>query len=115
MSHRARFETQIKDSAIAKRALTKANIAFREEGSRLVLLQGAFKDTVIDTRTGVVTGADTDNNRSATNERIGSLRQIYSVEERLDMHFKVGTTVTQQYTKMKGNQQVVVLCCSKEA
>lgn len=115
MSHRARFETQIKDATIAKRALKKANIAFREEGSRLVLTEGAFKDTIIDTRTGAVTGADTDNNRAATNDRIGSLRQIYSVEERLDMHFKVGTTVTNQYTKMKGNQKVVVLCCSKEA
>jgi len=115
MSHRARFDTQIKDATIAKRALTKANIAFREEGTRLVLLQGAFKDTTIDTRTGVVTGADSDDNRAATNERVGSLRQIYSVEERLDMHFKVGTTVTNQFTRMKGNQQVVVLCCSKEA
>lgn len=115
MSHRARFDTQIKDAAIAKRALKKANIAFREEGTRLVLTEGAFKDTVIDTKTGYVTGADTDNNRAATNERIGSLRQIYSVEERLDMHFKVGTTVTNQFTRMKGNQQVVVLCCSKEA
>jgi hypothetical protein len=115
MSHRARYDTKIKDATIAKRALTKSNIAFREEGTRLVLLQGAFKDTTIDTRTGVVTGADTDNNRAATDERVGSLRQIYSVEERLDMHFKVGTTVTNQFTRMKGNQQVVVLCCSKEA
>jgi hypothetical protein len=115
MSHRARFETSIKDMAIAKRALTKANIAFREEGSNLVLLSGAFKGTTIDTRTGSVTGADTDHNREATNERVGSLRQIYSVEERLDMHFQVGTTVTNQYTKVKNGQQIVVLCCSKEA
>ena len=115
MSHRARFETQIKDMDIAKRALTKANIAFRQEGTNLVLSGGAFQDTTINTRTGMVTGADTDNNRAATNERVGSLRQIYSVEERLDMHFKVGATVTNQYTKMKGNQQVVVLCVSKEA
>lgn len=115
MSHRARFESSIKNIDIAQRALTKAKIAFRVEGSNLVLLDGDYKDTVINTRTGQITGADTDWNRGATNERIGTLRQIYSVEERLDMHFKVGTTVTNQYTRMKGSQQVVVLCCSKEA
>jgi hypothetical protein len=115
MSHRARFETTIKDMTIAKRALTKSNIAFREEGSNLVCTSGAFKDTTINTRTGLVTGADTDNNRAATNEKIGSIRQIYSVEERLDMHFQVGTTVTNQYTKIKNGQQITVLCLSKEA
>jgi hypothetical protein len=115
MSHRARFETTIKDITIAKRALTKSNIAFRAEGTNLVLSGGDFDGTIIDTRTGRVTGSDTDNNRSATNDTIGALRQIYSVEERLDMHFKVGTEVTNQYTKMKGNQKIVVLCCSKEA
>jgi hypothetical protein len=115
MSHRARFETSIKNMDIAKRALAKNNIAFREDGTRLTLQSGAYRDTVIDTRTGEVTGADTDRNASATNDTIGSLRQIYSVEERLDMHFRVGTSVTNQYTKMKGNQKVVVLCCSKEA
>jgi len=100
---------------IAQRALNKAKMAFRVQGSNLVLLEGDYKDTVINTRTGHITGADTDTNRGATNDRIGTLRQIYSVEERLDMHFKVGTMVTNQYTKMKGNQQVVVLCCAKEA
>jgi hypothetical protein len=98
---------------IAKRALNKAGIAFREEGPNLVLLEGDFKNTVINTRNGQITGEDTDVNRGATSERLGELRQIYSVEERLDMHFKAGTMVTNQYTKMKGNQQVVVLCCSK--
>jgi len=115
MSHRARFETQIKDKDIAKRALAKNNIAFREEGERLILQTGAFRDTVIDTKSCNVTGADVDRNASASDTAIGSLRQMYSVEERLDMHFRVGTSVTNQYTRMKGNQQVVVLCCSKEA
>lgn len=115
MSHRARFETSIKNMDIAKRALAKSNIAFREDGSRLTLQSGAFRDTVIDTRTGMVTGADNDQNSSATDSTIGSLRQMYSVEERLDMHFRVGTSVTNQFTRMKGNQKVVVLCCSKEA
>jgi hypothetical protein len=115
MSHRARFETSIKDMTIAKRALTKANIAFREEGPNLVLIDGAFKDTTINTCTGLVLGADTDHNHAATDKKIESLLQIYSVEERLDMHFRVGTTVTNQYTKIKNGQKIVVLCCSKEA
>ena len=115
MSHRARFETQIKNMDIAKRALAKNNIAFREDGNRLTLSTGAFRDTVIDTKTGYVTGADVDRNSSASDNTIGSLRQMYSVEERLDMHFRVGTSVTSQYTKIKNGQQVVVLCCSKEA
>lgn len=115
MSHRARFETQIKNMDIAKRALAKNNIAFREDGNRLTLSTGAFRDTVIDTKTGYVTGADVDRNSSASDNTIGSLRQMYSVEERLDMHFRVGTSVTNQYTKIKNGQQVVVLCCSKEA
>jgi len=115
MSHRARFETSIKNMDIAKRALSKNNIAFREEGTRITLTTGAYRDTVIDTRSGIVTGADVDHNTSATDTTIGSLRQMYSVEERLDMHFRVGTSVVNQYTKMKGNQKVVVLCCSKEA
>jgi hypothetical protein len=100
---------------IAKRALARNNVAFRESGATLTLQSGAYRDTVIDTRTGTVTGADTDHNASATNDTIGSLRQMYSVEERLEMHFKVGTSVTSQFTRMKGNQKVVVLCCSKEA
>lgn len=115
MSHRARFETSIKNMDIAKRALVKSGIAFRESGTRLTLQTGAYHGTEIDTRSGVVTGADTDQNVSATNDTIGSLRQMYSVEERLEMHFKVGTSVTNQFTRMKGNQKVVVLCCSKEA
>ena len=115
MSHRARFETSIKNMDIAKRALAKSGIAFRENGTRLTLQTGAYHGTEIDTRSGVVTGADTDQNVSATNDTIGSLRQMYSVEERLEMHFKVGTSVTNQFTRMKGNQKVVVLCCSKEA
>ena len=115
MSHRARFETDIKNMDIAKRALTKANIAFREEGNTLRLQGGALNDTTIDIRSGRITGADTDHNRSATSEAVGSLRQIYAVEERLDMHFRLGTSVTNQFTRMKGNQKVVVLCCSREA
>jgi len=115
MSHRARFETTIKNMDIAKRALTRNNIAFCESGTRLTLQTGAYRETEIDTRTGVVTGADTDQNVSATNDNIGSLRQMYSVEERLEMHFKVGTSVTSQFTRMNDNQKVVVLCCSKEA
>lgn len=115
MSHRARFESTIKNMDIAQRALNKAKIAFRVAGSNLVLLEGDYKDTMINTCTGQIIGADTDQNSGATNARIGTLRQIYSVEERLDMHFKVGTMVTNQYTKMKGNQPVMVLCCSKEA
>lgn len=115
MSHRARFETQIKNKDILKRALNKAKVAFREDEDRITLQGGAYQDTVIDTRTGTVVGADTDRNRAATDNTIGSLRQMYSVEERLDMHNRVGTTVSQQFTRMKGNQQIVVLCCSKEA
>lgn len=115
MSHRVSFSTLVTNKDIAKKALKDNNVDFREEGDRLVLTTGDYSGTTIDTRSGRITGADTDRNRGATEERIGVIRQMYSVAERQDMHFRVGATVTNKYTKQVGSQQVVVLCVSKEA
>ena len=114
MSHRAMITTQMKDNDILAKTLASQNIQYRQEGTRFHLETGAFNGTVINTRTGQVVGADTDRNRDATDRRIGSLRQHYTVTERKEFHFKKGTIVSTETETVKG-QQVVVLCCSREA
>ncbi len=114
MSHRAMITTQMKDEAILAKTLDSQGIKYRQEGTRFHLLTGAFNGTTIDTRTGQLTGEDVDRNREATDARIFSLRQHYTVTERKEFHFKKGTTVSTETETVKG-QQVVVLCCSREA
>lgn len=114
MSHRAMITTEIKDTGILAKTLESQGIQYRQEGHRFHLLTGAFNGTTIDTRSGKVVGADVDYNREATDARIGSLCQHYTVTERKEFHFKKGTTVSTETEQVKG-QQVIVLCCSREA
>lgn len=114
MSHRAMITTQMKDNEILGKTLDSQGIKYRQDGMRFHLLTGAFNGTTIDTRTGQLVGADVDNNLAATDQRIFSLRQHYTVTERKEFHFKKGTSVSTETETVKG-QQVVVLCCSREA
>ena len=114
MSHIAMFSTKMTDSGILASALKDQKIENRQDGTRFHLLTGAYNGTTVDTRTGQVVGADTDRNREATDPRIGILRQAYTVAERKEFHFKMGTTVSTEIENQHG-QQVVALCCSREA
>jgi hypothetical protein len=114
MSHRAVFSTKMNNAEIMAIALKDAGIAFRQDGSRFTLQTGAYDGTTVDCRTGQVVGADTDHKRDATDDAIGLLRQHYTVAERKEHHFKMGTSVSVESATVNG-KQAVVLCCSREA
>lgn len=77
MSHRVTTQTEIKDKNIAKKALTAANMDFRESGSVLNITSGPLSGAYIDLTSGEVVG-DTDTHNKDT---LGMLRQVYGEEK----------------------------------
>lgn len=76
MSHRVTTQTEIKDKGIAIMALKKAGYSYIDEGSSLRVTSGPMSRSVIDLKTGDITG-DTDYH-SKSDDSLGALKQFYA-------------------------------------
>lgn len=104
------INTEIKDLEIAKQALTRNGIQFREQGSHLYLLSGDYRDAVIDTATGRVTSGDSDRVRYEPG-KIGLLRQYFAEAMILHECNRDGVQIESHGTiEMQGQQVVEIVC-----
>ena len=73
MSHRVTTETEIKDKALAVKALKQAGMAYQEHGENITITSGPMRSASIDLRSGVVSGDSDFHSR----EVLGMLKQYY--------------------------------------
>jgi hypothetical protein len=110
MSHKVTYNSEIKDLATAKQALTRHGITFREQGSQLHLLSGDYRESVIDTRTGRITSGDSDRVRY-DGSKIGLLRQYYAEAMILDECNRDGIQIESHGQIQLQGQQVIEIVC----
>lgn len=84
MSHRITTKTEIKDLALAKKALDQAGMGYRESGTTLAITSGSLRGATMDLATGEISGDSDFHSRDS----LGALRQIYAeqlVRSRIQM------------------------------
>ena len=111
MSHRHTINTAINNKDIAKLALSANSISYTERGAaELLLTSGVYKDTVLNTTTGVLRSGDTDHVQVSEAE-VSILQQYYAEAlVRQDCLMK-GIQITDRYMVAVQDEQGKVQNC----
>jgi hypothetical protein len=109
MSHRLTIETKITDREAARAALKQANIQFEERGDTIYLKTGAYRDTEINLKTGLITSGDVDFNRGIDQGQLGLLRQFYT-EAKLKAEFqREGVQILERTEEVQNGEKVIII------
>jgi hypothetical protein len=109
MSHRHEVQTKITDIRVAKAALTREKISFRESGRSLHLTSGIYAGTSIDCASGRVISGDTDHT-NVSEKDCEILKQKYTAELIRQRTQTEGCTLEEDHYEMiSGRNQVVII------
>jgi len=103
MSKRVTTLTEVKDRAIAEKALRDSAMGFRSDGATIYITSGALAGATIDLTTGVVSGDDMTHSAAS----MGKLRQLYSEAKMRLMIANQGGSI--QSTKTLSNGDIELL------
>jgi hypothetical protein len=104
MSHRVTVKTEVKDKAIAIKALKANGWSYTDEGQSLRITSGPMSRVTLDLRTGTFTG-DTDWHGEST---LKGLLQSYSEQEFRRDVLRQGHTI--QSREVAKNGDVILYC-----
>ncbi len=111
MSHRVTVQTEVKDVAMAQKALDNLGVRYRQSDKKFTLLSGDYSDTIIDCTTGVITSGDVDHNR-IDHGKLGLLRQAYSEAKYRAEAFEKGILIQdREVVNVDGVKGVIKLKC----
>lgn len=107
MSHRVTTQTEIKDKALAAKAIKDAGMTYVEDSDTLLrITSGPMVEATIDLKTGLVTG-DTDYHHSR--ESLGMLKQLYGEAKYRKECAIQGIMIDERTVEKNGD---IVLMCS---
>jgi len=89
-------------------ALKQQKIEYREHGTVIDLLSGAYNGASINLATGRIQSGDVDHFRNTDASKLGLLRQAYSEAEFRAVAFKEGHIITESGTEKNGDTYVIV-------